>query len=737
MSTQRAPESYVLYEFGDFRLDASRHLLFRKGATGPLAITPKAVETILYFVEHRGEVLEKERLLADLWPGLVVEENNLTQVISVLRRVLGEARGENRYIATVPGRGYRFVAHVARLAGEQETNGGVAPVVPAAATGLERLRRVNPLALVALAVSIFSAALLVRGWLTSDFEPSSQNLLASAEVSRFTDLEGNEPDAAISPDGKFVVFVSDRDGRYDVWIGRRGSEEFINLTKGGFERMYQEGHRTAGFSADALHVWFRVFERSQAGQDVPSVWLVPAIGGTPRRFLERTVHVAWSPDGTRIVYHEFTPGDPMFIADANGGNPRRIFVDAPGRHCHMQTWSPDGRFIYFLRGPHPNEMDIWRVPADGGEPEQLTHLNSKVGHPTLLDSHTLVYTAMPVDGTSLSLYSMDLRKRTTRRISVGVEEYTTISAGSGTDRRQLVATVSNPRGSLWTVPISDGMVPESAAQRLRLPTARAVSPRFGPDFLLYLSSRYGPDGLWRFKEGAVTELWRGADGGVIGPASIAPGGRHMAFSVRRKGRNRLYLIDAEGDNLRPLAPALDVRDAGSWSADGKWIAVAADDGQGSRIFRVATSEGTTVRLTEGDSRSPVWSPDGAFLVYSASMHGPGYAVKAITPEGQPYGAPDLWVVRGGDRYRFIPDGTALVLLLVEGGRQNFWLHELQTGGRRQITDLQQDFTIRNFDVSPDGSQIIFDRIQENSDIVMIDLKGAHLTSVRQELPRSS
>ena len=94
-------KSHLIYEVGDFRLDATRRLLFAKGASDPLPITPKVFETILYFVERPGELLEKDRLLAELWPGLVVEENNLTQVISVVRRVLGETPGENRYLKTL------------------------------------------------------------------------------------------------------------------------------------------------------------------------------------------------------------------------------------------------------------------------------------------------------------------------------------------------------------------------------------------------------------------------------------------------------------------------------------------------------------------------------------------------------------------------------------------------------------------------------------------------------------
>ena len=109
------PGQHTSYEFGNFRLDTRRRLLFAKDTPEALPIKPKIFEAILYFVERPGELLEKDRLMAALWPGLVVEENSLTHVISVMRRVLGEARGENRYVATVPGRGYRFVAEVKRV----------------------------------------------------------------------------------------------------------------------------------------------------------------------------------------------------------------------------------------------------------------------------------------------------------------------------------------------------------------------------------------------------------------------------------------------------------------------------------------------------------------------------------------------------------------------------------------------------------------------------------------------
>ena len=77
-------------------------------------MTAKVFDTLLYLVEHAGETLDKDVLLRSIWPGVIVEENSLTQNVSTLRQVLGEARGENRYIATVARKGYRFVAKVTR-----------------------------------------------------------------------------------------------------------------------------------------------------------------------------------------------------------------------------------------------------------------------------------------------------------------------------------------------------------------------------------------------------------------------------------------------------------------------------------------------------------------------------------------------------------------------------------------------------------------------------------------------
>ncbi len=132
----KTPESYengprvsdsTVYEFGEFELDPATRRLSRNDAVIPL--TPKVFDTLLYLVEHSGRVLDKDELLAAVWPDVTVEENNLGQAISRIRSSLGEAPGDNRFIVTIPGRGYRFVPEVrtrpALSTAASDSSGGV------------------------------------------------------------------------------------------------------------------------------------------------------------------------------------------------------------------------------------------------------------------------------------------------------------------------------------------------------------------------------------------------------------------------------------------------------------------------------------------------------------------------------------------------------------------------------------------------------------------------------------
>ena len=584
------------------------------------------------------------------------------------------------------------------------------------------IRRHWRAALSAAVVAIVLTAAAVVMWVRSaGMGDVWQRRWANARFERITDFPGAETDAAISADGRYVAFLADRDSVFDAFVTRVGSGQFTNLTSGRVPQLLNEDVRNVGFSAHASDVWVRVADISSPA----SVWTLPREGGSLRPFLPTAVMAVWSPDGSRVAYHETTPGDPIYLTDSTGAHPRRIFVAEPGLHNHHLSWSPDGRNLYFSHGVPPNEMDVWRLPVEGGgKPERITGHDSRVAYPVSLDDRTLVYTATADDGTGPWLYSIDVRTRVARRVTMAVEHYLSISAS--TERRgqprQLVATVSNPDVHLWSVPITDGIAEEESASEIALPMARAAAPRFGPDStLLYLASRGGADGVWRLTGTGAHEVWSATRGAVMGAAATSPDGRRVCFPVRRAGRSTLFCTSDRGTDARPLAESLDVRGAASWSPDGKWLVIGAMEGSGVRVFKVPVDGGAPVRLVSSVSSNPVWSPDGSCIVFSGVPRGRSVPLQAVTPDGLPYPVPALTIDRVGDSYRFLPGGERLVVKLGGFRRQDFWTFDIRTGARRQLTRLRPGQSLRRFDVSPDGKRIVFERVRENSDVVLIEL----------------
>ena len=99
-----------MYEFGPFSLDPTERVIFRDGT--PVPLTPKVFDTLVCLVRNRGRLLTKDELLKEIWPNTFVEEVNLAVNVSALRKVFGEGPQDCRYIATIPGSGYRFVAEL-------------------------------------------------------------------------------------------------------------------------------------------------------------------------------------------------------------------------------------------------------------------------------------------------------------------------------------------------------------------------------------------------------------------------------------------------------------------------------------------------------------------------------------------------------------------------------------------------------------------------------------------------
>ncbi|HET9329750.1 MAG TPA: hypothetical protein VFO23_04420 [Steroidobacteraceae bacterium] len=592
-----------------------------------------------------------------------------------------------------------------------EPPGAAAPAAPGPGS---RFRHRVALALLAAVLALGALA-----WFAAPAGLFWRNPLADARFIRLGDFAGTQQAAAISRDGRFVAFLAAADGQTDAWLSPVGSGTYRNLTHGTVPELVNPSIRTLGFSADStlVSVWTRHADGSQPG-DV-NILAMPTAGGALQPYLRDAAEFDWSHDGARMVYHTTAPGDPLFVRPRAGGPgaDRRVYVAPAGVHCHFPIWSPDDAFIYFVRGVPPDDWDVWRIRPSGAGLERITAHNSRVAYPVMLAAHTLLYLATDADGSGPWLYALDVERRVPHRISAGLESYT--SLGASGDGARLVATMARPRTSLWRMV----MPADGAAAPAAVPTAVLASgsrPRLGPDFLVFVAAAGERQGIWTLRGDVRREIWGSVRARIVGAPAIAPDGRRIAFSAEDEGRTRLYVVDSDGAHARVLSDALLLRGSPAWAPDGQSVVAAAVRGGEPRLMRVFLNGDPPAQLVGEYSLDPAWSPHGEFVVYSGADVGTTFPLRAAASDGRPYPMPGVMLTRGARRVAFLKNRQALVLLRGDIGHKNLWLVDLQSGAERVLSELPRDFVIQDFDVAADGSEVVFDRVEENSELALIE-----------------
>lgn len=634
-------------EFGRFQLDPAERLLLRDGH--PVALTPKAFDLLLYLVDRPGRLVEKQTVMAALWPDAIVEEGNLASTVSALRKALGDDGDEQRAIATVPTRGYRFVLPVAR------------PAAPQSKSHLARR---------ATGLALWSGVMVAAGWMLAGrgARPPTRVMslrmgIEPAEGIRGPDLHGerwgwaNRPSRtaiAFSPDGQQLIFAGLVGDRQQLWRRSldRGQATPIAGTDQAAAPFFSPDGRWIGFwSANAL-------------------WKVPAAGGVPAKICAARLSygASWGTDDA-IVFADEVDGGLRRVAAA-GGVPQSLttvnVANGEGGHWFPRVL-PGARAVIFT---------IVRVPSDPrlGTSVALQSLDTGERRVLFRDAADARYVPtghlVYVAGGRLMAAPFDLRTLRVTGDSAGVVDGRVMQSWTSTASQ---FTVSDSGSLAWLPAVDDASVED--ARRVVWVDRQGMSSPVGVAEDAYYQPRLSPDGL----EIAVhtvqsrSAIWihdirRGVrrrvpfDGFANSPL-WTPDGRRLVFRGAREGNANLYWIlkDGSAPAERLTTNALTQFPA-SWTPDGRVL-----------VFLQCTSQCDIWALSvDGPDRKvrplmetpanetyPQLSPDGAWLAYTSNQS--GHNEVWVQPFPGP-GEPQQVSTEGGMMSRWSADGKSLYYL---------------------------------------------------------------------------
>ena len=495
----RASNPVRVYEFDRFRIDTKRSLLTRDGE--PVAIKAKALDTLVLLVQHAGRLLEKEELMNRLWPDTAVEEANLTQNIFEVRKALGEVPGEQRFIATVARRGYRFVAEVRAIGDEASARDALSvgngqsnvPLV-----GHERFARRTVIyagVAAAMVLSLLGTGLYVASRRSA---PGVAGTSSSSlrNLTRLTYGAGLQTDVSWSPDGRRVAYAWNRDGNFDIWV------------------------------------------QSIDGGDPTRVTSSPADEWQP----------AWSPNGQRLVFRSESDGGGVFTVNVQGGPVRRIAPD--GRR---PAWLPNGREVVFVDSDLPHAAFI--VAADGGEPPRPileTELNRTIWAASAIHPEGRISVIgsdgfFVADRTNNGLSAVD----TSAAVPFGLLEpdVTRNISWNPTGTALIVETLSDGVPTLWRVPVDPVSLRWRTPERLTSAPASAGGAAVSPDGTrVAFTSAQASTRAWLFPFDAKGAKLLGDGRGltdeehVLVSLSLARDGGALCYGAREVGRNQFQLF---------------------------------------------------------------------------------------------------------------------------------------------------------------------------------------------------
>lgn len=626
------------YEFGAFRLDPAERLLLRGGQ--PVALTPKAFDLLVFVVERQGHLVEKQALMAALWPDAVVEEANLAYNVSALRKALGDGQEGEQFIQTVPTRGYRFVAPVREVS--------AAPRVAARTP-----RRLIGLLAVALAVGTLIGGVVV--WRLGRSPPPLRPVIRFEIPMAIALRQWDAP--ALSVDGTRLAYISGGPEAWQLYVRALDSLSAVTLPlpRRAWQPLFSpDGHQVAFFTGE---------------------WLMKIELGTGR--VTKVCPDTWIPQGAtwgadNRIYFVPQPYSGISVVSADGGEPRELTkLSPPDEVSHgWPDLLPGGRHLLFTRWDSDTlddgkietlslESGERRIVMEGGFGARYI----PTGHLVYVRSGTLM--AVPFDARTLRVGGTPVKVVEGIAFTPGGQALFGVSP-AGT-LAYFAGTVMGDRTRMVWMD-----VPGKGRQDLDAPPGFYVDPVLSPDGRrLAVAPLYGTHqdiwvsdmtrGSWTRltvgPRGGVAPVWRPADPGSILFSMVGRGGSRVPdlFSVPADGsrapelvyespyakfaasssaaarlvaftelrpdtRADIWLLDLGGKPAaRPFLQTPSWESTPALSPDGVWLAYESDESGRHEIYvRAVAGTGGKWQVSSGGGDRPRWSRDGREIVYRSA-----------------------------------------------------------------------------------------------------------------------
>lgn len=728
------------FRFGGIEIDRAAVRARRDGE--PLALEPKAFDLLLLLAANPGRVVEKDEIFERIWPDAMVSDNALARVVAHLRRELGDAAEDARYVETVRTRGYRFLPTVEPVEASATS--------PAAAPEVEPSRPVRPARPASrfppgLAVSLLAAALLFGGaWMMSTRRSAAPPARWTANPVQRTLESGYRGGADFSPDGSQIVYSSDAAGSLELFVRAVEGGRELQITSGGGPKI------DPAWSPDGR--WIAYCDVAAGG-----IWLVSPNGGTTRQLVEFGSQPAWFPDGERLVFSH--PGRPtlgsfewpaaysssLWTVELASAAARALTErDAVAGGQGMPAVSRDGTWVYFATGRVVGGGELWRVAANGGAPERLAGPPGAPGEP---HGYWLDPTPTP-DGEAL-LAVTSTRNQAIVRLSLAGERTAQpllAPAPGGTSQLALTAaghrlayTQMRNRPSLEECTVAPAPGRATPRTLVAPSTSRVTAPYYSPDGarLAFVLRRAGARHEVVVYDRASGEQRTITGGGEL-HAYAAASAQLFAWLAPTRLRIGNLLVGGFDHDLvtglrrpypgssgarallerarpRPLAISL---------ARGLVVFTAAGEGGAQELFVGDLESGRAAQRTHlGRAVDyPTISRDGRIVAFQVAA-GDGSATEiwrlALAggePERLPTAAGVSWCGRG-----FSPTADAVVYAALRDG---VWrLAVAGVGQPERLLDVPPEVVgyLRWPDWSPDGRYVAYERMHYEASLWTIDL----------------